>query len=301
MAAAFSPSLLASTPVASQPHPERKTVLIEANALFLTDMLGMGTALQRAFRQGYSLDRAQHALHRGARHAATLVVLRRQKPLLHRQHRRAAAGRAAGRAGADGAAHAARPAQPVLGLHYSLAPLPDEPMARARGRRAHRLLHHNRAWTSATTSRARRASASSNRWRLEKKDPAAALSEPVKPITFWIDRNVPLKYRDADHRGHPRMEQGLREDRLQGRDRGQGAARRRRLRHARLRRRVGALDDQRAAGLRRHRPEPCRPAQRRDPRRRHRHREPVVAQRARARAQVLAGRARSTGCRCCRR
>jgi Met-zincin/Domain of unknown function (DUF5117) len=33
------------------------------------------------------------------------------------------------------------------------------------------------------------------RWRLDKKDPAAALSEPVKPITFWIDRNVPLKYR----------------------------------------------------------------------------------------------------------
>ena len=33
------------------------------------------------------------------------------------------------------------------------------------------------------------------RWRLEKKDPQAALSEPVKPITFWIDRNVPLKYR----------------------------------------------------------------------------------------------------------
>ena len=36
-----------------------------------------------------------------------------------------------------------------------------------------------------------------NRWRLEKKDPAAELSEPVKPITFWIDRTIPLKYRDA--------------------------------------------------------------------------------------------------------
>jgi Met-zincin/Domain of unknown function (DUF5117)/Domain of unknown function (DUF5118) len=29
------------------------------------------------------------------------------------------------------------------------------------------------------------------RWRLEKKDPAAALSEPVKPITFYIDRATP--------------------------------------------------------------------------------------------------------------
>jgi hypothetical protein len=34
-----------------------------------------------------------------------------------------------------------------------------------------------------------------NRWRLEKKDPAAALSEPVKPITYWLDRNIPARYR----------------------------------------------------------------------------------------------------------
>ncbi len=40
-----------------------------------------------------------------------------------------------------------------------------------------------------------------DRWRLEKKDPAAALSEPVKPITFWIDRNVPGKYRAAVREG----------------------------------------------------------------------------------------------------
>ena len=36
-----------------------------------------------------------------------------------------------------------------------------------------------------------------NRWRLEKKDPDAALSEPKEPIVFWIDRNVPEKYRPA--------------------------------------------------------------------------------------------------------
>ncbi len=33
-----------------------------------------------------------------------------------------------------------------------------------------------------------------NRWRLEKKDPAAALSEPVQPIVFYIDRTVPDEY-----------------------------------------------------------------------------------------------------------
>jgi hypothetical protein len=32
------------------------------------------------------------------------------------------------------------------------------------------------------------------RWRLEKKDPAAALSEPVKPIVYWIDPATPAKW-----------------------------------------------------------------------------------------------------------
>ncbi len=34
------------------------------------------------------------------------------------------------------------------------------------------------------------------RWRLEKKDPAAALSEPVKPITFWLSNEIPEKHRE---------------------------------------------------------------------------------------------------------
>ncbi len=32
------------------------------------------------------------------------------------------------------------------------------------------------------------------RWRLEKKDPNAAISEPVKPITYWIDSATPSKW-----------------------------------------------------------------------------------------------------------
>jgi len=34
-----------------------------------------------------------------------------------------------------------------------------------------------------------------NRWRLEKKDPNAEISEPVKPIVWYIDRTVPDAYR----------------------------------------------------------------------------------------------------------
>ena len=36
-----------------------------------------------------------------------------------------------------------------------------------------------------------------NRWRLVKKDPEAALSEPVKPITWWIENSTPMEWRDV--------------------------------------------------------------------------------------------------------
>jgi Met-zincin/Domain of unknown function (DUF5117) len=39
------------------------------------------------------------------------------------------------------------------------------------------------------------------RWRLQKKDPSAAVSEPVKPIVFYLDRAVPEPMRSALRRG----------------------------------------------------------------------------------------------------
>lgn len=40
-----------------------------------------------------------------------------------------------------------------------------------------------------------------DRWRLVKKDPDAELSEPVKPITYWIENSTPVAYRDAIRNG----------------------------------------------------------------------------------------------------
>jgi hypothetical protein len=36
-----------------------------------------------------------------------------------------------------------------------------------------------------------------NRWKLVKKDPSAAVSEPVEPITWWIENTTPVEFRDA--------------------------------------------------------------------------------------------------------
>ena len=36
-----------------------------------------------------------------------------------------------------------------------------------------------------------------NRWHLKKKDPGAALSEPVEPIVYWVENTTPAEYRQA--------------------------------------------------------------------------------------------------------
>ncbi|MBP8725732.1 MAG: zinc-dependent metalloprotease [Saprospiraceae bacterium] len=49
-----------------------------------------------------------------------------------------------------------------------------------------------------------------NRWYLVKKDPGAALSEPVEPIVFWVENTTPLELRqtvlDAGHRWNEAFE-----------------------------------------------------------------------------------------------
>lgn len=40
-----------------------------------------------------------------------------------------------------------------------------------------------------------------NRWNLQKADPGAAVSAPVKPITFYLDTSIPTAYREAVRQG----------------------------------------------------------------------------------------------------
>jgi hypothetical protein len=40
-----------------------------------------------------------------------------------------------------------------------------------------------------------------HRWNLQKKDPNAALSEPVKPITWWMENSTPVEWRETITQG----------------------------------------------------------------------------------------------------
>ncbi len=193
VAVAFSPSLLASTAVLSQPHPERKSVLIEANAIFVADLLATASQLQRSFRQGYSFD---------ARNSAITAVRDTEGALAFEVLNHFAAGSIAlAQPGSVGPAPTVPSALPdprslFMTMQYSLARLPEQPL---RPRRADaRIGHFTTSVVDFSDDIARNPRQRYvNRWRLEKKDASAELSEPVKPITFWLDRTIPLKYRAA--------------------------------------------------------------------------------------------------------
>ena len=81
-----------------------------------------------------------------------------------------------------------------IGIHYSLLDLPATPMRP-------RLADDRVGYFISASKNFSRDTAESffvryvNRWRLEKRNPGAALSEPVRPITYYIDRTVPVEWR----------------------------------------------------------------------------------------------------------
>lgn len=115
---------------------------------------------------------------------------------------------------------AQNPADPVAGfqpvsieLGHSLVVLPERPMAARRyddrvGFIAVNFTEFETADGSASTGPLRGVI---RRYRLEKKDPSAAVSDPVKPIVFYIGQGVPDRWRAALKRGVEAWEPVFRE------------------------------------------------------------------------------------------
>jgi hypothetical protein len=199
----FSDSLLGSAPIASTPHPERKSVLIEANALLLTDIPRASYLIERNYRNSFTFD-ARNSYIQSAKTSAERTVF-------------------------DVTAHYAQPRIPVppppptvpgaqpapfypppaviedprslfLGFLYTFSKLPDKPMPPR--------LADSRVGHFATPkvdfsdeSKLSPVRFYVQRWRLEKKDPSAPVSEPVRPITFWLSNEIPEKHREPIRQG----------------------------------------------------------------------------------------------------
>ncbi len=193
----FSHSLLASAAIASAPHTERKSVLIDAGFL-LSDIPGYSTAVERAFRMPFGLDR-------GNSFFETIRVTDDLTTVNARVHFSTA------RIPAPPLTPSPIPTPPpptttpdarsmFVGFTYSFTKLADKPMpARLTDPR---LGHFSEVVTDLTTDlKSDPRLHYVNRWRLEKKDPKAELSEPQQPITYWLDKNIPSQYRKSVEAG----------------------------------------------------------------------------------------------------
>ena len=191
--AAFSPSLLAAVPLASAPDAKTGAVLIDASALWLNDVLGMALQLQRSYRQSYGFDARQSTVNqaRSSDNAAVFEVA---------QHF-ATASIAVSTPGAPPGAPVSTvptavpdPRSLFVTVHYTLTPLPEQPMVRRKADQ--RVGYFTSSVADFTDDLARTPRQQFiNRWRLEKKDPSAPLSAPVQPIVFWLDPTLPEAYR----------------------------------------------------------------------------------------------------------
>jgi hypothetical protein len=194
VAESFSDSLIASATAASAPHPDTKAVLVEVNSLLFADIPGYLTRLETAFRMPFVLDTKNTSISRvdntqdmtGVQVQAHFNVPKLAAPPL-------------------------TPPTPVpppppqttpdprslfVSFYYSFAKLPDVPMTpRLADERVGHFVSSRDDYTEDTTVKIKTHYV--NRWRLEKKDPAAAVSEAKEPVTYWLDKNIPVKYRKA--------------------------------------------------------------------------------------------------------
>lgn len=191
--AAFSPSLIAAAPVVSAPEPRSGAVLVDASGLLLADWLGLGAHLQRQYRQGYAFD-ARHSHLLPARQVDDTTVFEVVQHFAAASVSTAAAAPAPGVPAPSLPRAVPDPRSLFVRVQHSLSALPEQPMAPRPADPRVGYFTTSVADFSEDLARTPRLH-HINRWRLEKKEPSAALSEPVRPIVFWLDASIPVAYR----------------------------------------------------------------------------------------------------------
>ena len=190
----FSDSLIASAPTVSLPHPDSKAILIDADALLFADLPGYSTSLERAFRMPFTLDARNTSISRVTNTESMTSV-------------QVNAHFAVPKIAPPPLTPSTVPTPPpptttpdprslFVGFQYNFTKLPEQPMhARPADPRVGHFTTSRIDFTDDVTAKPRAYIVA--RWRLEKKDPTAALSEPKEPIVYWLDKNVPEKYRKS--------------------------------------------------------------------------------------------------------
>lgn len=180
----FSNSIVANSKIASQPHPDKGSLLIEADDLFLID-IGMVGHISKEIKMDYTYDKTNSyfseiksfplnteievTLHFKSSKPLPVFSLADSRSMLHR-------------------------------YHYSIAALPetDYKPRIADDRVGHFLTMYQDYSSVLQESPYKRYI---ERWHLEKSEPKFNLSPPKQPIVFWLENTIPVEYRDAVREG----------------------------------------------------------------------------------------------------
>jgi len=198
VAESYSDSLLGVASLAAAPHLQNQALLVDVSTLFGGDLVGLQTALESSTRMPYGLDRANSSIERARAQPGGLFLTVRQHYAVPKLPAAPVLA-----PGAPPPNPAALPNPPsslpdgrslFLSLTFNLVPVPAQPMATRRA--DPRVGYFTQSFLNFgdDTQEGRRTHLI-ERWRLEKKDPAAALSDPKEPIRIVLDRNIPEKWR----------------------------------------------------------------------------------------------------------
>jgi len=180
----FTNAVLAAVKLQSKPHPDRKTLLVDAAELFATrDYPGIAVGLSDAYAPtNFSFDKEKTAL--GAVKAFPQNVLVDVAMNFTTENFKSVT------------TTLADPRSVPITAQYQLSTLPAggyRPRL-ADDRVGHFMtVHQDFTSDRPATPYVRYV----NRWRLEKQDPAAAVSPPKQPIVYWLENTIPPDYRDA--------------------------------------------------------------------------------------------------------
>ena len=182
----FATSVLAAFPILSE---DSGRVLVDASDFVLQDVFNVRGNLQSGQQGSYRLDRNRSAIYTPRTKAfpkntevEALLTFESDAP------------------GSDVARHTPDARALTLREHHSFVELPDDnykPRAFDPRVGVFPLAYYDFSQPFNRSPQVR----SLVRWRLEKRDSSAAISEPVKPLVYYLDRGVPEPYRTAFRQG----------------------------------------------------------------------------------------------------
>ena len=175
-------------------HPETKKMLLKVTNLFYGGLFDLNQRITMAMGRPYQLDRGKSRVSEIIAYPENMLV----RTELHYTSRSGPAGPPGllQLLGLGGRSHLADAKSMPLSITYSIYPREESDyMPRFADPRVGYFTQDY--YDHGRFMRVDRMTRLINRWNLKKKDPDAELSEPVKPIVWYIDDSVPEKYREA--------------------------------------------------------------------------------------------------------